>query len=117
VSFFCAILLRPKGMRRQPDGDSFSDFGNHFRRAFGWPSFAKPPTLADGMCWFPVQALCPRVTLAFSCDQAIVSDFQGVARKMEQLRYMPATRSKASEQCSPPGEPERIKDERVHCFQ
>ena len=43
---------------RQPDGDSFGYFGDHFRRALGWPSFAKPPTLADdGMCWFPVHAL------------------------------------------------------------
>ena len=23
---------------RQPDGESFSDFGDHFRRALGWPS-------------------------------------------------------------------------------
>ena len=34
-------------VRFQPDGDSFSDSGDHFRRALGWPSFAKPPTLAD----------------------------------------------------------------------
>ena len=25
---------------RQSDGDSFRDFGNHFRGAFTWPSFA-----------------------------------------------------------------------------
>jgi hypothetical protein len=42
---------------RQSDGDSFSDFDNHFRRAFGRASFANPPTLADAMCWFPVHAL------------------------------------------------------------
>ena len=39
---------------RQPDGDSFRDFGDHFRRALGWPSFAKPPTLANAM--FPFLA-------------------------------------------------------------
>ena len=37
---------------RQPDGDSFSDFDNHFRRAFGRASFAKPTALANGA--FPI---------------------------------------------------------------
>ena len=37
----------------------------------------KPPALADAMSWFPVHALFPPATLAFSCDQAIVRTAEG----------------------------------------
>ena len=41
-------------VRFQADGDSFSDLGDHFRCPLGWPSFAKPPALANAV--FPFLA-------------------------------------------------------------
>ena len=57
MSFFCAILLRPKGMRRQPDGDSLRDLGNHFRGALGGPSLTDPAAFANSMFGLVVHVL------------------------------------------------------------
>ena len=57
-------------VRFQPDGDSFRDVGNHFRRPLGWPSFANPSTLADGY----VQVPGPWLTFVSLSDEAIVPD-------------------------------------------
>ena len=41
----------------QTAGNRGRNCRDHFRRALSRTSFAKPPTFADAICWFPVHAL------------------------------------------------------------